>query len=224
MSKKVLVGCEYSGRTREAFRKLGFDAWSCDLLPSMDNSPFHFQEDIFEVLKREPDWDLGIFHPPCTYLCNSGVRWLRVQEIKSKSALDTNGNYLTIIHKDTNDLLRWKQMKEGANFFKKLMDLPIPRICIENPIPHKYALDIIGKKYDQIIQPYMFGDPFQKSTCLWLKNLPKLVPTNIVSKGKMQVCKSGKVIPEWYSNNKKLRSITFQGIADQFAAQWGPLL
>lgn len=147
MDKRVLIGCEFSGVVRQAFRKLGFDAWSCDLLPAKDNSPYHYQCDIFELLKKDFKWDLAIFHPPCTYLCNSGVRWLRAQEIKSKIVFN-NGNSI-IIHKGTDDLLRWKQMREGANFFKKLLDLPISRICIENPIPHKYALDIIGKKYDQ---------------------------------------------------------------------------
>lgn len=220
MSKRVLVGCEYSGRVREAFRKLGFDAWSCDLLPSMDNSPYHFQEDIFEVLKREPNWDLGIFHPPCTYLCNSGVRWL-IDPCPFDNAPLWHPE---IIKKHARLDKRLKDMRDGANFFKKLIELSIPKICIENPIPHKYALNIIGKKYDQIIQPWQHGDNAQKSTCLWLKNLPKIVPTNIVDKGKMQVCKSGKVIPEWYSNNKKLRSLTFPGIAQSFATQWGPLL
>jgi len=219
MSKRILIGCEFSGVVREAFRKLGFDAWSCDLLRAKDESKYHFQEDIFEVLKRDSKWDLFIGHPPCTYLCNSGVRWLEMgPPIFEIGQIDFLVKRWNKVDKRRDD------MKDGANFFKKLLDLPIVRICIENPIPHRYALDIIGRKYDQIIQPYMFGDPFQKSTCLWLKNLPKLVPTNIVSKGKMQVCKSGKVIPEWYSNNKKLRSITFPGIARAFAEQYGKLL
>ncbi len=214
-SPRIIVGCEYSGVTRNAFRKLGFEAWSCDLKPSLDNSPYHYQCDIFDLLDQDMDWALGIFHPDCTFLCNSGVRWLYTGD-KYRGCPE---GPIPIPNID-----RWNKMEEGAKFFKRLMDMPIPRICIENPIPHSYALKIIGRKYDQIIQPWQHGDSAQKSTALWLKNLPKLVPTNIVSKGKMQVCKSGKVIPEWYSNNKKLRSITFPGIGRAFAEQFGAVL
>jgi hypothetical protein len=185
---KVLVACEYSGIVRNEFTKKGHDAWSCDILPT-EIEGNHYQCDIFEVLNQ--NWDLIIAHPPCTYLCNSGVRWLHTREG------------------------RWQQMEEGANFFKKLWNANCDKICVENPIPHKYALEIIGQKYTQIIQPWQFGHGETKATCLWLKNLPKLEPTEIVS-GREQ--KIWNVPPS--ENRGKIRSKTYQGIAQAMAKQW----
>lgn len=124
---RVLVGCEFSGIVRDAFRALGHDAYSCDLLPSEADPKFHFQKDVLELLCV--DWDLLIAHPSCTYLCNSGVRWLY-------------GGKGTVI-----DPARWQQMVEAAAFFKALLNAPIARIAIENPIPHRYALERIGTSY-----------------------------------------------------------------------------
>lgn len=152
---KVLIACEYSGKVRDSFIKMGHEAVSCDLLPSESNFGPHYQGDVLDIL--ENGWDILIAHPPCTYLCNSGVSWL---------------------HKDPE---RWDKMVEGANFFKKLLMCNIPKIAIENPIMHKYAVEIIGRRQDQVIQPWMFGHGETKATCLWLKGLPLLKPTNIVS-------------------------------------------
>ena len=185
---RVLIACEYSGTIREAFTKLGHDAWSCDLLET-DIKGNHYQGDVFEIISEK--WDLMIAHPPCTYLCNSGVSWL---------------------HKDK---ARWDKMREGAVFFKKLLDAPIPKIAIENPIMHKYAVEIIGRRQDQLIQPWQFGHGETKATCLWIKNLPKLIPTNIVE-GRVQRLH---LLPP-SEDRWKLRSKTYQGIADAIAKQW----
>lgn len=196
---RVIIGCEYSGKVREAFRKLGHDAWSCDILPADDGSPYHFQEDILEVLKREK-FDLGIFHPPCTYLTNAGVSWLYRKEG------------------------RWDQMREGAEFFKLLLDSNIPKIAVENPIMHKYAVEIIGRRQDQVIQPWMFGHMEQKATCLWLKGLPLLKPTKDVKEDMLKLPKTVQQRLHYLPPSKdrwKIRSETYQGIADAMASQWG---
>lgn len=195
---RVLVACEYSGKVREAFRKLGHDAWSCDLLPADDGSPYHYQGDVFDIIND--GWDLMIAHPPCTYLTNAGVSWLYRKEG------------------------RWEQMREGAEFFKLLMDAPIPKIAVENPIMHKYAVEIIGRRQDQVIQPWMFGHMEQKATCLWLKGLPLLKPTNDVKEEMLKLPKE--VIQRLHylppsKDRWKIRSETYQGIADAMAAQWG---
>jgi hypothetical protein len=191
---KVLVACEYSGTVRDAFIKLGHDAISCDLLPTDIPGP-HYQGDIFDIIND--GFDLMIAHPPCTYLCNSGVCWL---------------------HKDKT---RWDKMRDGAIFFKRLLDCNIPKICIENPVS---VISSRIRKPEQIIQPWQFGDEFQKTTCLWLKNLPQLIPTKIVGKGEFVTFESGKRMPKWYSNAKgKSRSKTFPGIAQAMATQWGKL-
>jgi hypothetical protein len=203
----VLVGCEESGTVREAFAKLGHDAWSCDILPSRIPGN-HIQADILTVL--DGGWDLAIFHTPCTYLANSGAKHLYINGKKE------NGRYEP----------RWAALERDALLFKKCLESDIPKIAMENPIMLRYAMDIIGKKPDQIIQPYMFGHEATKTTCLWLKNLPLLTPTNLVGKGKRHVTKSGKSLPEWYNlppsdDRSRIRSTTFQGIADAFASQWG---
>jgi hypothetical protein len=186
---KVLVACEYSGRVRDAFIALGHEAMSCDLLPTDSPGP-HYQGDVFDIIDQ--GWDLMIAHPPCTYLCNSGVSWLHRQEG------------------------RWDKMREGAEFFKKLMEVDIPQIAIENPIMHKDAVDIIGRRQDQLVQPWQFGHGETKATCFWLKNLEPLTPTDIVDGREQRLHKLPPSKDRW-----KLRSTTYQGIADAMATQWG---
>jgi hypothetical protein len=152
---KILVACEYSGRVRSAFRELGHEAWSCDILSAEDKSEFHIQLDVTEVLND--GWDMMIAFPPCQFLANSGARWLY-----------PNG---------TVDYERLRQMEEGRDFFLQLWQAPIPRIAIENPTPLK-AAEL--PTYSQIIQPWQFGDPYTKRTLLWLKRLPQLLPTETV--------------------------------------------
>jgi len=170
---------------------------SCDLLPTDVAGPHH-QGSVTDVL--HDGWDLLIAHPPCTYLTNSGVVWL---------------------HKDP---ARWALLDEGAAFFKLLLDAPIPRKCIENPIQHKYARERIGRKQSQVVQPWMFGHMEQKATCLWLEGLPLLQPTNVVKEEMMQLPKRERERLHYLppsADRWKLRSTTYQGIADAMAAQWG---
>ena len=186
---RVLIGCEESGTVREAFKALGHDAWSCDILPSRIPGN-HIQADILTVL--DDSWDMAIFHTPCTYLSNSGVRWLHERPE------------------------RWELMQKDAELFKACMLSKIPKKVMENPIPHKYALEIIGRKYDQIIQPWQFGHGETKATCLWLFGLPLLQPTNIVSGREQRIWK----LPPG-PNRQRDRSVTFSGIAAAMAQQWG---
>lgn len=188
---KVLVACEFSGVVREAFAKRGHDAWSCDLLPT-EIPGNHIQGDVLNVLNDE--WDLMIAHPPCTYLANSGVRWL----YKSNKELN---------------LERWRLLIEAKIFFELLFHSKINKICIENPIPHYHSS---LPKYTQIIQPWMFGHGETKATCLWLKNLPLLKPTDIVDGREARIHKMSPSI-----SRGKERSRTFQGIANAMAEQWG---
>ncbi len=182
---KVLVACEYSGRVRDAFTKLGHDATSCDLLPT-DVPGKHYQGDVLDIIND--GWDLMIAHPPCTHLAVSGARWF-----KEKA----------------------KEQEEALEFVKVLLSAPIERIALENPIS---VISSKIRKPDQIIQPWQFGHGETKATCLWLKNLPKLVPTNIVEGREAKVHKMPPSPDRW-----KLRSTTYQGIADAMAAQWGGL-
>jgi len=184
---RVIVGCEFSQIVTKAFRNRGHEAFSCDILPTEGNPKWHIQGDILEHL--DESWDLGIFHPPCDRLSNSGVRWLAERNL-------------------------WEDMERGAAFFNKLLNCKIPKIAIENPIHHKYARALI-KIYDQIIQPHMFGHGETKATCLWLKNLPLLTPTNEVD-GRTARVHMEPPGPERWKN----RSRTFQGIADAMASQW----
>jgi hypothetical protein len=194
---RVLVACEFSGIVRDAFSAKGHDAFSCDLLPT-ERPGNHFQGDIREILYSQ-FWDLMIAHPPCTRLANSGVHWLNRRNL-------------------------WEEMRQGAEFFKMLLNAPIGRIGVENPIPHRYALEIIGRKYDQIIQPWQFGHPESKATCLWLKGLPNLKPTNILQKpesGKWEnQTPSGRNNIPPSPNRWKERSRTYEGIALAMADQW----
>ena len=149
----ILIACEKSRRVASAFEKLGHHAVSCDILPAEQEGE-HIQDDVLKHL--DDGWDMMIAHPDCTYLANSGVHWLSRQPG------------------------RFGAMVRSAIFFKTLLDTDIPLIVIENPIPHRYALEIIGKKYDQIVQPYRFGEDASKATCLWLKGLPPLTPTKFI--------------------------------------------
>ena len=191
---KVLIACEYSGIVRDAFAAKGHDAWSCDILPT-ESPGNHFQGDVLEHLDK--GWDMMIAHPPCTYLSNAGARFLY-----PKSKLNEE---------------RYKLGLKAKEFFMALYNAPINKICVENPISSKiYNLP----KYNQIIQPYEYGHPIQKRTCLWLKNLTKLQPTNITNKKQ-----STKIAGNWFNkggkNRQKNRSKFFKGIADAMADQWG---
>lgn len=195
---KIIIACEFSGIVRDAFAEQGHDVMSCDLLPSERPNGQHYQGNIFDIL--DDGWDMLIAHPPCTYLSNSGVRWLH-----------------------TNDG-RWDNMTKGAEFFKSLLDSDISKICIENPIPHKYAVEIIGRKYDQIIQPYHFGHMESKATCLWLNGLEPLTPTNDVKDEMIKLPMKERQRIHYMSpgvDRQKERSRTYQGIADSMASQWG---
>ena len=192
---RVLIACEYSGTVRDAFAAAGHDALSCDLLPTDAPGP-HWQGDVREVLGM--GWDLMIAHPPCTHLAVSGAKWFHRKQAEQAEAL---------------------------NFVRLLLDAPIPRIALENPVS---IISTRVRKPDQIIQPYEHGHEATKTTCLWLKGLPHLTPTNIVGKGARHVTKSGKSLSEWYNlppsaDRWKLRSATFPGIAAAMAAQWGAL-
>lgn len=193
----VLVACEFSGIVREAFNHEGHNAVSCDLLPS-EQMGSHIQGDVLAEIEKHGDcYDLMIAHPPCTHLAVSGAAWFKNKAVEQKAALE---------------------------FVKALMDAPIPRICIENPVS---IISTHIRKPDQIIQPYQFGHSVKKTTCLWLKNLPKLVPTKIVEP-EITTLKTGAKFSTWdykISMNHKerahLRSKTFPGIAAAMATQWG---
>lgn len=191
---RVLVACEYSGTVRDAFAKKGHDAWSCDLLPT-DSPGQHYQGDVLDILYK--DWDIIIAHPPCTYMSNSGVRWL--------------------YNKDgTANKQRWIDLSYAKDFFGLFLNHPhCKKICIENPIPHKHAM---LPKYSQTIQPFDFGHTTSKRTCLWLKGLPNLIPTETIPKDQrtFDIHRAAPGPDRW-----KLRSKTFQGIADAMADQWG---
>jgi hypothetical protein len=197
---RVLVGCEFSGVVRDAFRKRGHDAWSCDLLPTTSEDWIHhYQCDVMEIL--DDDWDLAIFHPECTYLCSSGLHWNK----------RTPG--------------RAEKTEQALRFVWDLMNANIKKIAIENPIG---CISTRIRKPDQIIQPYDFGENASKQTCLWLKNLPQLKPTAYypprVVNGKKRwgnQTDSGqnKLTPS--DDRWAKRSITYQGIADAMAEQWG---
>lgn len=201
---KVLIACESSGTVREAFRALGHEAWSADLLPADDGSPYHIQGDVLQVLAN--GWDLMVAHPPCTYLSVSGMHWT------------------------TRGLRDPKLTEDALEFARALMDAPIPRIAIENPVS---IISSRIRKPDQIIQPWQFGEDASKKTCLWLKNLQLLKPTAIV-RGRMVEMPNGKTVERWANQcdsgqNKlgpsddrwKQRSKTYNGIAKAMAQTWG---
>lgn len=188
---RVLVACEFSGTVRDAFAAAGHDAMSCDLLPTESPGP-HYQGDVRDVLGD--GWDLMVAHPPCTFSANSGVRWLYEQPG------------------------RWEKMREGAEFFRSLLNTDIHRIAVENPIIHKYAREIIGAGPTQTIQPWQFGHGETKAVCLWLRNLSPLVPTDVVDGREARVHRMPPGPDRW-----KERSRFFAGIAEAMAAQWGGL-
>jgi hypothetical protein len=195
---KVLVACEFSGTVRDAFAKLGHDAWSCDLEPS-DSTGNHYQGDMFDIINE--GWDLMIAHPPCTHLAVSGARHFAKKREDGRQ-------------------------QQGIDFFMKVVSTNIPRVAVENPIG---IMSSIYRKPDQIIQPWEYGHKTTKATCLWLKGLPLLKPTNIVERGEFVVFPSGKRMSKWYADSAKnspkererIRNKTFQGIADAMADQWG---
>lgn len=180
---KVLVACEYSGTVRDAFIRAGHDAMSCDILPTDSRGP-HYQGDVRDILGE--GWDLMIAHPPCTHLAVSGARWFKHKAVEQAEALD---------------------------FVRLLMNAPVERIAIENPIS---IISSKIRKPDQIIQPWQFGHGETKATCLWLKNLPKLTPTNIVEGRDNRIHRMPPSPDRW-----KLRSATYKGIAEAMAEQWG---
>ena len=197
---KVLVACEFSGTVRDAFLALGHDAWSCDLLDTDSPGP-HYKGDVLKLLRHVRDWDLMVAHPPCTHLACSGARHFAKKQASGVQ-------------------------QQALDFVQQLLDANIPRIALENPVG---IISSRIRKPEQIIQPWQFGDSYQKTTCLWLRGLPLLVPTKIVDKGEFTTFKSGKRHPKWYADALKLspeermlaRSKTFPGIAAAMAQQWG---
>tara|TARA_R110000824_G_scaffold200542_2_gene384518 strand:+ start:196 stop:813 length:618 start_codon:yes stop_codon:yes gene_type:complete len=198
---KVLVACEYSGTVRDEFLKRGHDAYSCDILPceSKTIDVRHFQRDVSEIL--DDGWDLMIAHPPCTHLAVSGARWF------------------------AEGRKPWSLQEEALDFVRLLLDAPIERICLENPVS---VISTKIRKPEQIIQPWQFGHTTQKTTCLWTKNLPLLKHTKVVEP-EMVTMKNGKKMNKFHYDTFKLpkaershvRSKTFKGIAEAMAEQWG---
>lgn len=204
--KRVLVGCEESGRVRSAFRKLGHDAWSCDLLPSDDNSEFHIQGDVLDVL--DDGWDMGIFCPPCTFLCLSSARWMFHPEDTHLHESDKRP------HPDYPD--RMDEFEAGIEFFLKLQNADIEQICIENSIPLGKTIHHAGRP-TQVVQSWWFGGNTTKGAALWLKNLRPLVATH--EQPEILVPEVHYMAPG--KDRAKLRSRTPQPIADAMAMQWG---
>lgn len=191
---RVLAACEYSGVVRDAFRALGHDAMSCDLLPTDKPGP-HYQGDVFDII--DEGWDLMIAHPPCTYLARSGMRWLKDQPpLKSGKPVGAERRAL---------------LAESLEFFDRLLNARIPGVCLENPRSF-----LIPTPATQYIQPWQFGHGETKETGLWLRGLPPLIPTNIVVGREARIHKMPPGPDRW-----KMRSVTFQGIADAMAQQWG---
>jgi hypothetical protein len=196
---RVLIGCETSGVVRRAFAARGHDAWSCDLLPSEDRSNRHIVCDVRDLLTEE--WDLiAVFHPPCTRLCNSGVRWLHVPPPgRTKAEM-------------------WAELDEGAELFSAVWNAPCPRVAVENPVMHKHAKARIRNYAPpaQTIQPWQFGHGETKATCLWLRGLPLLKPTDVVEGREARVHRMPPGPNRW-----KERSRTFEGVGEAMADQWG---
>ena len=185
---RVLVACEYSGVVRDAFRRRGHDAWSCDLLPCDADQKHHIQGDVIPVL--DYDWDLIIAHPPCNHLAVSGARWFKDKQADGRQ-------------------------QAGVDFFLEMIYAPAPMIAVENPIG---IMSTQYRKPDQIIQPWQYGHGETKATCLWLKGLPKLQPTDIVDGREQRIHRLPPSKDRW-----KIRSTTFRGIGEAMAEQWGNL-
>lgn len=206
---KVLVACEESQAVCNEFRKLGHVAYSCDIVPCSGGHPeWHLQQDVIPLLKET--WDMIIAFPPCTYLTITGNRWFNIDRYGEKA------------------IRRHRDRKDAVNFFMAFANADCDKIAIENPVG---IMSSEWRKPDQIINPWQFGDAFEKRTCLWLKGLPKLKPTNIVEIPPRKMFDSGKTMPSWYveagklpkEERSKLRSKTFPGIAKAMAEQWGCL-
>lgn len=203
---KILIACEYSGTVRDAFIKKGHDAMSCDLLPTDVPGP-HYQGSVFDIIND--GWDMMIAHPPCTYLTVTGNKWFKPEFAKRFPD-------------------REKNRQDAISFFIRLMESKIERVCCENPVG---IMSTVWRKPDQYVHPYHFGDPHAKKTGLWLKNLPKLVPTKLVEPN-YYIYKDGRRDPIWHVESMRMpplermkyRSKTFQGIADAMAEQWGAAL
>ena len=200
---RVLIACEESQAVTVQMRAIGLEAYSCDLEPCSGGHPeWHFQQDVTALL--EQSWDMVIAFPPCTHLASSGARWFAQKRADGRQ-------------------------RQGIDFFMLFAGLDCPRVAIENPVG---IMSTEWRKPDQCIQPYEFGDPYSKKTCLWLKGLPELVPTKLVDRGEMVTYASGKTLPKWYADayglspkdRAKARSKTFPGIAEAMARQWGPLV
>jgi site-specific DNA-cytosine methylase len=207
---KILVACEESQAVTKELRALGLEAFSCDILECSGGHPeWHLQQDVTELLKQK--WDMIIAFPPCTYLTVTGNRWFNIQRYGEKA------------------IKRHQDRAEAIDFFMMFANADCERIAIENPVG---VMSSEWRKPNQIINPFQFGDAFEKKTCLWLKGLPNLVPTNIVEPPKRTEFKSGKTMPAWYAEawklpkaeRAKLRSKTFPGIAKAMAEQWGQLV
>jgi len=203
---KVLIACEESQAVTKEFRALGHEAFSCDILPCSGGYPeWHLQQDVTELLKQE--WDLVISFPPCTFLTVTGNRWFNVEKYGQKA------------------LKRIEDRKDAINFFKLFHNINCNHVVIENPVG---IMSTELAKPNQIINPFQFGDAFEKKTCLWIKGLPNLKPTNLVSPPARKKFESGKSMPEWYAElwhlpkeeRSKARSKTFPGIAKAMAEQW----
>jgi hypothetical protein len=207
----IIIACEFSGKVREAMRARGHNAYSCDLEPAegVQPSPYHIQADINWVLNYPgrvlgghpmygKEWDMLIGHPPCTYMCNSGVRWLYKRGTREPVPE------------------RWAALEEAVKFMGMLWSTKIPKVCLENPIMHKHARQRFGFDPTQIIQPWQFGHPETKATCLWLRGLPALQPTNIVAGRQPRVHHASPGPDRW-----RERSRTLDGIARAMAEQWG---
>lgn len=197
---RVLVACEFSGVVRRAFAARGHDAWSCDLLPAADGSNRHIVGDARDLLGE--GWDLMVAHPPCTRLCNSGVRWLH-RPPPGRTAEEIRA-----------------ELHAAAGLFSDFLNAPVERIAIENPVMHRHAKALIRnfRPFSQSIQPWQFGHPETKRTCFWLKNLPDLTPTDIVEGRTQRVFLMPPSADRW-----KLRSETYAGVAAAMAEQRGGL-
>jgi site-specific DNA-cytosine methylase len=203
---KILVACEESQAVTIELRKLGHEAYSCDIEPCSGGHPeWHLQQDVIPLLKEK--WDMIIAFPPCTYLTVTGNRWFNIERYGEKA------------------IQRIKDRKEAIKFFMMFANADCEKVVIENPVG---IMSTEWRKPDQIIQPYEFGDPYEKKTCLWIKGLPKLIPVNQVEPPPRTQFESGKSMPTWYAEawklpkeeRAKLRSKTFPGIAKAMAEQW----
>lgn len=200
---RILVACEESQAVTLEFRKLGHEAYSCDIIPESGGHPeWHLQQDVTPLLSQP--WDMIIAFPPCTHLATSGAQWFEKKRQDGRQ-------------------------QQGIDFFMLFANVDCPRVAIENPVG---IMSTHWRKPDQIINPYEFGDPFEKRTCLWLKGLPALQPTNVVQPPKRRTYESGRSLPEWYAESFKVRgearararSKTFPGIAKAMADQWSRTL